>query len=236
MDDHTKLTINKSTANIPFRRDADIDLTAIRIGKNRVARRKGPKISDLKQAILLQRSTTTAPSFSVEPDEIHRESQPPDPPTDDISVPYFDHSPSDRLNELMFRVLKELSRIQARGSEQPLEKRYKYKRIVTGIREVHRALIRGDIEGIVVATNLERGVEELDNLITGLKNSAEKENIPFIIALNKRRIGKALSKSMKQSVVGITSLEGVYPEWREILAEVGCLRTESTCCELGEQD
>jgi hypothetical protein len=43
-------------------------------------------------------------------------------------------------------------------------------------------------------------------------------------ALNKRKIGKALDKSMKQSIVGVVSLEGIYQDWRKILDMVNELR------------
>ena len=229
MDDQSRLTINKSLAGMQFRRDPEIDMTAIRVGKNRLARRKDPQLSELKQAILSQRKfASRAPAVLPDAIKMDEDSLSTDPSTRPNIGPYVDHLASEKLDDLTFKVLKELSRLQARGSQQPLEKRYKYKKFVAGIREVQRALIRGDLKGIIVATNLEPEIDALSTLIMDLKRDAEQKEVPFVIALNKRRIGKALNKSMKQSVIGITNLEGVFSDWRSILEEVSNLRAQFT--------
>ena len=227
MDDHTRLSINKSTASILFRHDPEFDITAVRIGKTRVARRKENKLSEIKQAILLKReSVSKAPTISSEGGAAENSHDSPPKSPKASSNPYMDYQPSEVLDELTFRVLKELARLQEKGKQQPQEKRYKYKRFVAGIREVHRALVRGELKGIIVAANLESDVDALNDMVLNLKNEADQREVPFVIALNKRRVGKALNKSMKQSVVGITNLDGVHPDWRSILAEVDRLRIQ----------
>ena len=228
MDDHTRLSVNKSTASIPFRIDPEIDITAIRIGKARIARKKDNKLSDIKQAILSQRESVpkvpTVLTDAILPDEVTSSTT---CATTQQRPPYMEYYPNDLLDDLAFRVLKELARLQAKGNQQPLEKRYKYKRFIAGIREVQRALCRGDLKGIIVATNVEHDVDALNEIMVNVKAEAMKRDVPFVVALNKRRIGKALNKSMKQSVIGITNLEGVLPDWRSILGEVDNLISQA---------
>jgi ribosomal protein L7Ae-like RNA K-turn-binding protein len=224
MEDRGRLSINKSTVNVPFRRDPEIDLTAIRIGKNRIARKKDAKLSDVKQAILSHRqSTVQAPTITSHGSN-NDEFDPPGAVERPGSSPYISQCLSEELDLLVFKLLKELSRLQARGVNQPVEKRYKYKKFVAGIREVERSLNRGELKGVVVATNLETGVDVLDNLLLDLKTLSEEKEIPFVISLSKRKLGKALGKSMKQSVVGITNLDGVHQEWKIIIEQVESLR------------
>jgi ribosomal protein L7Ae-like RNA K-turn-binding protein len=227
MEDRERLTINKSTVNVPFRRDPEIDLTAIRIGKNRVARKRDVKLSDIKQAILThRRSTAQVPTITC--DHLSPDETLPDVDKTAESPPYINQCLSEDLDALVFKVLKELSRLQARGVNQPPEKRYKYKKLVVGIREVERALSRNELRGVVVATNLEAGVEALDNLILDVKKMSDQKEIPFVIALSKRKLGKAVGKSMKQSVVGITNLDGVHQDWKRITVHVEFLRNKFT--------
>jgi len=223
MDNSTKLTINKTTANVPIRVEDGVDLTAIRIGKQRVARNKKTKVSDLKTAILLHRDQTKSAETASPPQVVETQ----DLDQSDLKqiVPAFiDQSQSTELDEIVFASLKELTRLQAKGKDQAPEKRYKYKKFVVGIREVDRAVNRTEAKGVIVAFNLEWGIDALDKQIMDLRKACIEEEIPFFFALNKRKLGKALDKSMKQSIVGIVNLDGIHQQWRKILELVEDLR------------
>lgn len=189
------LVINKATAHIPIRADAEIDITAIRIGKQRIARKDKQKLSALKKAIVEHREEP-APQQAVGP----------------VEPEMFEPSETD---ELCFKILKELSRLQQKGLTQPAEKRYRYKKFVVGFREVERALFRNELKGVILAVNLEEA-DELHRLVAELEATCKEKEIPFIHCLTRRRLGKALGKSMKQSVVGIFNLDGVHQDWKSL--------------------
>ena len=219
--------MNKSTANVPFRNDSDMDITAIRIGKARVARRKESKLSELKQAIISHRESR-APTVTNDLTIFQDNSTIADSTVGVDVTPLVTQEESSNLDTMCYKILKELARLQARGSDQPPEKRYKYKRFVAGIREVHRSLSRDELKCIIIARNVESGVDMLDNIILELQQTCDDKQIPFFFALNKRRLGKALGRSMKQSVIGVTSLEGVHQEWKALLEELEVLRRSGT--------
>jgi len=214
------LKLNKATSHIAFRPDNSIDLTAIRIGKQRVARKRDERLSDLKQAIIkgreLYEGVQNQESTAGEPTELHR----------GLNPNYMDHCVSIELDEIAFVLLKELGRLQAKGKDQPAEKQYKYKKFIVGFREVERALRRDELRGVIVATNLEE-VDQLDCMVTKLHFDCKVKQVPLHFALNRRRIGKALGKSMKQSLVGILNLDGVHQEWKRMLSISESLRNTS---------
>lgn len=209
------LKLNKATSHIPIRVDDSIDITAIRIGKQRIARKKDAKLSDLKQAILHSREVI-APELATVVSDV-------DAAREKCFPSYMDYSASVQLDDLAFSTLKELARLQAKGKDQPLEKQYKYKKYIVGFREVERAIRRAEVKGVVVATNLEV-VDQLECMVDKLYEECKKMDIPLVFALNRRKIGKALSKSMKQSLVGIISLDGVHQDWKRMLSLTESLR------------
>lgn len=213
------LKLNKATAHIPIRADDSIDITAIRIGKQRIARKKDAKLSDLKQAILHSRVVITPEQAILESGV--------DAAREKNFSPYMDYPASEELDELAFSTLKELARLQAKGKDQPLEKQYKYKKYIVGFREVERAIRRAELKGVVVATNLEV-VDQLECMVGKLYEECKKMEIPLVFALNRRKIGNALGKSMKQSLVGILSLDGVHQDWKRMLSLTDSLRNAIT--------
>jgi ribosomal protein L7Ae-like RNA K-turn-binding protein len=221
-----KLAMNK-TVTIPLRSDVDLDITALRVGKSRVARNKIKKQSALKLAILHRRGNEDPhgePAHDCAP-SVELQNQ-----TDDAKVhpniSYMDYRGLPELDDIVFDILKELARLQAKGKDQPQEKRYKYKKFVVGFREVHRALKRDELKGIVISTNLEP-VEELVNMISELKSECESREVPLVFSLSRRQMGKALGKTMKQSLVGITNLDGVHQPWKQVVNLIDSLKSVS---------
>jgi selenocysteine insertion sequence-binding protein 2 len=219
----SQLKFNKSTAHIHIRADKEIDLTAVRIGKQRLARKKDSKPSALKSAIVEFRNHNSAPTVAESEDIVTEETVPDAGVGGPSSGSYLPYPPSPELDELLMGVLKELCRLQARGKDQPPEKKYKYKKFVVGFREVQRALSRGELKGVVVATNLE-DAPELEGLITNLSRDCAAREVPLLFALTRRKMGKALGKSMKQSLVGIVNLDGVHQPWKQALASTETTR------------
>lgn len=218
----SQLKFNKSI-HLAIRPDAVVDLTAIRIGKQRLARKKKENVSTLKTAILAcrEQATPATSDLAAVPDrgDDRKDSEP-------VIQEYLPFPPNAELDDLSYVALKELSRLQARGKDQPPEKQYKYKKFVVGFREVDRALRRGELKGVIIATNLEV-VPELHSMVSALREECETREIPLLFALSRRRLGKAVGKSMKQSLVGIVNLEGVHQVWKQIISIVDSLRSDS---------
>lgn len=212
----SQLKFNKSI-HLAVRKDPEIDLTALRVGKLRVARKKKNHVSTLKEAIYACRGQTStlsdieaAPTFDS--GNVTKHAMP----------EYIGYSPNTELDDLSYVALKELARLQSRGNDQPPEKRYKYKRFVVGFREVERSLRRDELKGVIIATNLEV-VPELLSMVSALRDECTERQVPLIFSLTRRRLGKAVGKSMKQSLVGIVSLEGVHQVWKQIISTLDSL-------------
>ena len=221
MHNEKVLTFNKALSNVALKLDNGLDPTTIRIGKQRVARIKNKKRSNIKQAILENRNDF----HSSCPVVVFKETSVGDLQECDLDEPGrtidqgagTEMAEVDRLSEI---VLKELARLQGKGKDQPPEKQYKYKKFVLGIREVCRAVKRNEVKGIIVAVNIEDNVDEVKCVLDQLRLDCEQKEIPVLSALTKRRLGKMLGKSMKQSIVGIVSLEGVHQTWRDLVSQV----------------
>ena len=220
------LALNKAVT-LPLRTDPDIDLTAIRVGKHRVARKKTSKTSSLKSAIIEsrnERTLTVAEPLLDGSTEMADDLAPSAAPIENILLETcVGQRVSDELDDLVFGLLKELSRLQSKRKDQPLEKQYKYKKFVVGFREVDRALKRKELKGVVISTNLEL-VPEMEISIKTIKDEADSQGVPVILSLSRRRMGKALGKSMKQSLVGIWSLEGIHQPWKQALSLLDSLK------------
>ena len=223
------LKLNK-TVSLAVREDPSIDLTSIRVGKQRIARKNDGKLSALKTAILQSRNETVALAPERRAPEACESNGSPSETRKALNIPsngYLPYDPVQAVDDLTYEVLRELSRLQAKGKDQPPEKRYKYKKFVVGFREVERALKRSELKGVVIATNLEE-VDELTNMITSFRDDCAQREVPLVFALSRRRMGKALGKSMKQSLVGIWNLDGVHQSWKQILALVEPLEPKIT--------
>jgi ribosomal protein L7Ae-like RNA K-turn-binding protein len=207
--------INKGVGALQLKTDADIDITAIRIGKHRVATKKRERLSQLKQAILSHQLAPVLEAEGVSTVAIIV--------SDNIS-----HQPTSDPDDwvLVEKILKELARLQAKGKDQPPEKKYKYKKFIVGLREVQRSLNRDELRGVVIATDLVAGVEELDGVIEKIESDCVSKGVPVVHALKRRKLGKCLNKSIKQAVVGIVSLEGVHQDWKKLLNLIGKLPEE----------
>lgn len=125
---------------------------------------------------------------------------------------------SEDLDTQVKKMIEELARIQLRLKEKEPYKFKKHKRYVVGIREVDRALKRSKLKMIVIAPNIEKCTSEngLDDLVEDLVECAVEHDVPVVWALSRNRMGKALGKSMRQSMVGILSAEGAHKEFKEI--------------------
>lgn len=140
--------------------------------------------------------------------------------TADLEVRHYVHQElSDELDEKVKFVLGELVRFQERAKEQNAMKYAKLKRFCVGLREAKRAITRKKCKGLVVAPNLEVSTLEggLDDTVEELIELARENEVPVIFALSRNRIGKALGKSIRLSIVALHSVDGVHQQFKELV-------------------
>jgi len=126
---------------------------------------------------------------------------------------------SDDLDEKVKFVLSELARYQERAKERDPMKYQKQKRLCVGLREAQRNVARGKAKAIVCAPNLEECAAEggLDDTVEDLIEACREHDVPVVFALSRNRIGKALGRNIRLSIVCLLSLEGAHVEWRAVL-------------------
>lgn len=146
-----------------------------------------------------------------------------------IEVRHYVHQVlSDDLDEKVKFMLGELSRYQERAKERDPLKYAKQKRYCVGMRECQRAVARSKAKCIICAPNLEEcGVEGgLDDTIEDLIEACREADVPIVFALSRNRIGKALGKNIRLSIVCILSAEGAHQELKAILKQTDDLRRQ----------
>ena len=107
-------------------------------------------------------------------------------------------------------LLNEIVRFQDRMYHKNPAKARAKRRFVIGIREVTKHLQMNKLKCVILAPNCEKiqskgGLDEAINLI--IQTSMEK-NVPFLFALGRKMLGKAINKLVPVSVVGIFEYAG----------------------------
>ena len=148
-------------------------------------------------------------------------------PAANLEVRHYVHQElSDDLDEKVKFVLSELVRFQERAKEQNAMKYAKLKRFCVGLREAKRAITRNKCKGLIVAPNLEVSTAEggLDDTVEDVIEMARENEVPVIFALSRNRIGKAMGKNIRLSIVALHSVDGVHQQFKEVvkIAEEPC--------------
>lgn len=135
---------------------------------------------------------------------------------------------SDALDDKVKIVLGELVRFQERAKERDPLKYQKQKRMCVGLREANRSVARGRAKGVICAPNLEEcsATGGLDDTVEDLIESCREHDVPVIFALSRNRLGKALGKHIRISIVCILSAEGVHQEFKQVLKLAEDLRKQ----------
>lgn len=146
-----------------------------------------------------------------------------------IEVRHYVHQVlSEKLDDLVKSMLGELVRFQERAKAVDPQKYQKLKRICIGMREAQRALERNKAKCVICAPNLEASTAEggLDETVEQLIELAREHEIPVIFALSRNRIGKAVGRSIRLSIVAVLSADGVHQIFKEVLALTQELRKQ----------
>jgi selenocysteine insertion sequence-binding protein 2 len=119
---------------------------------------------------------------------------------------------------LLTEMLGELMRLQQRSKDQKNAR--SRRRLVMGLREVARGIRAHKVKMVVMANNLDE-YGAIDSKLQEILDLAHAEDVPVIFELNKRKIGKAVGKSIKVSVVGIQNVSGAEQQFKQLKRMAG---------------
>jgi len=125
----------------------------------------------------------------------------------------------DEAIPLLLDMLGELMRLQKRSKDDKNARARR--RLVMGLREVARGIRARKIKMVVMANNLDM-YGAIDSKLQEILDLAREENVPVFFELNKRKLGKALGKSIKVAVVGIQSSDGAYDPFKKLKKLANC--------------
>lgn len=93
------------------------------------------------------------------------------------------------------------------------------RRFVVGIKEVSRAVRHGRVKCIIVAPDIEEvgSAGGLDDRVRDILRVSYQQDLPVIFALSRVRIGRAIGKSLRMSVVAILEVAGTQALYDDVL-------------------
>ncbi|XP_070547288.1 selenocysteine insertion sequence-binding protein 2-like [Ptychodera flava] len=116
-------------------------------------------------------------------------------------------------------LLQTLCRFHDRQYHKDPTKAKSKRRLVMGLREVTKHLRLKKIKCVVISPNLERIQSRggLDDALDAIISLANDNNVPFIFALGRKALGRAVNKLVPVSVVGIFNYDGAEDTFRDLL-------------------
>lgn len=124
----------------------------------------------------------------------------------------------DRAVPLLIEMLGELMRLQERSKDDKNARARR--RLVMGLREVARGIRAHKVKMVVMANNLDE-YGAIDAKLQEILEIASAEEVPVVFEFNKRKLGKAIGKSIKVSVVGIQSADGAQEQFKKLRKILG---------------
>lgn len=134
-------------------------------------------------------------------------------PNKGVPRAYAKQIDNDQVVPLLFEMLGELMRLQLRAKETNNTK--VKRRLVLGLREVCRGIKSRKVKMVVLANNLDE-YGALEEKLQEILDLANENEVPVISVLNKRKIGKAVGKNIKISVVGVENPEGAFESFKKL--------------------
>jgi len=120
-------------------------------------------------------------------------------------------------NEDVVKLLKELLgnliTLQNRMKDDPNAR--SKRRLVMGLREVARGIRAGKMKMIVMAYNVD-DYNALDEKLEEILKLAKEAELPIFFDLNKRKLGKAIGKTIKISVIGVQNADGAQEQFKKL--------------------
>ncbi|XP_006790099.1 selenocysteine insertion sequence-binding protein 2-like isoform X2 [Neolamprologus brichardi] len=123
------------------------------------------------------------------------------------------------VDECVMLLLKELVRFQDRlYQKDPMKARMK-RRIVMGLREVHKHLKLRKIKCVIISPNCERIQSKggLDEALHTIIDTCREQGVPFIFALSRKALGRCVNKAVPVTLVGIFNYDGAQDYYHKMI-------------------
>ncbi|XP_049533029.1 selenocysteine insertion sequence-binding protein 2 [Anopheles darlingi] len=138
--------------------------------------------------------------------------------------PYCDHLITDDLRDLAEEVVVKLFQFQSKAYAKNPIKAVSNKRFVVGFNEVLKHLELRKVRLVLIAPDLEPN-ETIDQLVGNVKLLCRQNQVPYLFALKRRKIGFHLLKKAPISCVGMLSYAGCDDTVKRMLEIVEQERT-----------
>ncbi|DBA75326.1 TPA: Selenocysteine insertion sequence-binding protein 2 [Trebouxia sp. C0004] len=127
---------------------------------------------------------------------------------------------SAELNRVVVELLQQLLFWQERQKAQDPLKATKKKRLVSGLREVAKAVKLRKAKTVVVAPNIEQIESEggLDDLLGSILKQAEENGLPVVFALSRKKMGQVFGCRKKMSAIAILEYGGANELFHQMSA------------------
>lgn len=126
---------------------------------------------------------------------------------------YASRVPGESALILLTEMLSELMRFQLRSKDDANARARR--RLVIGLREVARGIRAHKIKMVIMANNLDQ-YGAIDAKLEEILMLCQEEDVPVLFELSKRKLGKALGKSVKVSVVGVQNADGAHEQFKKL--------------------
>ncbi|XP_077524366.1 SECIS-binding protein 2 isoform X3 [Amblyomma americanum] len=139
---------------------------------------------------------------------------------------YCDHVQTSEINITAKTLLTDLVFFQDRlYQKDPIKARSK-RRLVYGLKEVHKYLLLNKLKCIIFAPDIEEVKAEggLDHSLSAIIEYAQAHFVPTVFALKRRLLGKLAKKSVAVSCVGIFDYSAREAQFKQLLELVNVAR------------
>nr|CAD7405857.1 unnamed protein product [Timema poppensis] len=135
---------------------------------------------------------------------------------------YCEHMLTPEINGAAETLISELVRLQNRLYQRDPIKAQIKRRYVAGLRELKKHISLKKLKLLIIAPDIDR-IEckgGLDDTVNQLKESASIQNIPYVFALNRNKLGHLLLKKTPVSCLGVLRYEACETMFNDLLNAV----------------
>ena len=137
----------------------------------------------------------------------------------DVKIRYAEQVVTPEVNKSVVECIGELKRFQDRlYFKDPIKAKMR-RRLVFGLREVHKYVSLQRAKALVIAPNIEETEQEggLDDVLGKIIEEAKANGTPLIFALTRGRLGQIVGKRMRISALAVLDESGAEQQFKAML-------------------
>ena len=137
----------------------------------------------------------------------------------DVKIRYAEQVVTPEVNKSVVECIGELKRFQDRlYFKDPIKAKMR-RRLVFGLREVHKYVSLQRAKALVIAPNIEETEQEggLDDVLGKIIEEAKANGTPLIFALTRGRLGQIVGKGMRISALAVLDESGAEQQFKAML-------------------